>query len=153
MRTIDDLEVSGRRVLVRADLNVPLDGDVIADDGRIRASVPTITALAERGARVIVCSHLGRPKGTVEPEYSLAPVAARLGELIGVEIKFAADTAGESARSVAATLADGEVALLENLRFEAGETSKDDAVRGAFADRPAALGDAHGRGGVGGPPP
>src|SRR5918999_5481443 len=102
MRTIDDLEVSGRRVLVRADLNVPLDGDVIADDGRIRASVPTITALAERGARVIVCSHLGRPKGTVEPEYSLAPVAARLGELIGTKITFAADTAGESARAVAA---------------------------------------------------
>jgi phosphoglycerate kinase len=139
MRTIDDLEVSGRRVLVRADLNVPLDGKVIADDGRIRASVPTITALAERGARVIVCSHLGRPKGTVQPEFSLAPVAARLGELLGAEIRFAADTAGESARSVAAALADGEVALLENLRFEAGETSKDDAERGAFADRLAAL--------------
>ncbi len=143
MRTIDDLEVSGRRVLVRADLNVPLDGDVITDDGRIRASVPTITSLAERGARVIVCSHLGRPKGTVQPEFSLAPVAVRLGELLGVEIKFAADTAGESARSVAATLADGEVALLENLRFEAGETSKDDAERGAFADRLAALADAY----------
>jgi phosphoglycerate kinase len=143
MRTIDDLEVSGRRVLVRADLNVPLDGKVITDDGRIRASVPTITALAERGAKVIVCSHLGRPKGTVKPEFSLAPVAVRLGELLGTEIELAADTAGESARAVAASLADGAVALLENLRFEAGETSKDDAERGAFADRLAALADAY----------
>jgi phosphoglycerate kinase len=139
MRTIDDLEVSGRRVLVRSDLNVPLDGEVITDDGRIRASVPTIAALAERGARVIVCAHLGRPKGTVKPEFSLAPVAARLGELLGTEIKFAADTVGGSARQVAGSLADGQVALLENLRFEPGETSKDDAERGAFADRLAAL--------------
>ncbi|HEX6471572.1 MAG TPA: phosphoglycerate kinase [Streptosporangiaceae bacterium] len=141
MRTIDDLEVGGRRVLVRSDLNVPLDGDVITDDGRIRASVPTIAALAERGARVIVCAHLGRPKGTVKPEFSLAPVAARLGELLGAEIAFAADTVGESARQVAGSLADGQVALLENLRFEPGETSKDDAERGAFADRLAALAD------------
>jgi phosphoglycerate kinase len=139
MRTIDDLEVSGRRVLVRSDLNVPLDGKTITDDGRIRASLPTITALAGRGARVIVCAHLGRPKGEVKPEYSLAPVAGRLGELLGAEIKFAADTAGDSARTIADGLADGEVALLENLRFEAGETSKDDAERGAFADRLAAL--------------
>ncbi|HEU5161092.1 MAG TPA: phosphoglycerate kinase [Streptosporangiaceae bacterium] len=143
MRTIDDLEVSGRRVLVRSDLNVPLDGKTITDDGRIRASVPTIKTLAERGARVIVCSHLGRPKGTVKPEFSLAPVAARLGELLGTEIKFSADTAGDSARRIAGSLADGEVALLENLRFEPGETSKDDAERGAFADRLAALADAY----------
>jgi phosphoglycerate kinase len=143
MRTMDDLEVSGRRVLVRSDLNVPLDGTVITDDGRIRASVPTIAALAERGARVIVCAHLGRPKGTVRPEFSLAPVATRLGDLLGTEIKFAADTAGESAREVAGSLADGEVALLENLRFEPGETSKDDAERGAFADRLAALAEAY----------
>jgi phosphoglycerate kinase len=143
MRTIDDLEVGGRRVLVRADLNVPLDGGAITDDGRIRASVPTIEALAGRGARVIVCSHLGRPKGTVDPKFSLAPVAARLGELLGAEIAFAADTAGESARRVADSLADGEVGLLENLRFEPGETSKDDAERGAFADRLAALAEAY----------
>jgi phosphoglycerate kinase len=139
MRTIGDLEVGGRRVLVRSDLNVPLDGGTITDDGRIRAGLPTIKALAERGARVIVCAHLGRPKGAVQPEFSLAPVAARLGELLGAEIKFAADTAGDSARAVAGSLADGEVALLENLRFEPGETSKDDAERGAFADRLAAL--------------
>jgi phosphoglycerate kinase len=143
MRTIDDLEVSGRRMLVRSDLNVPLDGEIITDDGRIRASVPTIKALADRGARVIVCAHLGRPKGTADPKFSLAPVARRLGELLGAEIRFAADTVGESARQVAGSLADGDVALLENLRFEAGETSKDDAERGAFADRLAALADAY----------
>ncbi|HEY7483465.1 MAG TPA: phosphoglycerate kinase [Streptosporangiaceae bacterium] len=141
MRTIDDLEVGGRRVLVRSDLNVPLDGPTITDDGRIRASLPTIKKLADRGARVIVCAHLGRPKGQVKPEFSLAPVAARLGELLGAEIKFAADTAGESARTTARSLADGEVALLENLRFEPGETSKEEAERGAFADRLAALAD------------
>ncbi|GAA1508645.1 phosphoglycerate kinase [Sphaerisporangium rubeum] len=139
MRTIDSLDVKGRRVLVRADLNVPLDGDVITDDGRIRASIPTITELAERGARVIVCAHLGRPKGKVAPQFSLAPVAARLGELLGRPVRFADDVAGESARSVVTALGDGEVALLENLRFEAGEESKDDAARGAFADKLAGL--------------
>ncbi|GAA3977344.1 phosphoglycerate kinase [Actinomadura viridis] len=144
MRTIDDLDVAGKRVLVRADLNVPLEdapggGRTIADDGRIRASVPTIRALRERGARVIVCAHLGRPKGEVKPEFSLAPVAARLGELLGAEVAFAADVVGDSARAVTGGLADGEVALLENLRFEPGETSKDDAERGAFADRLAGL--------------
>lgn len=139
MRTIDSLDVKGRRVLVRADLNVPLDGDVITDDGRIRASIPTITALAERGARVIVCAHLGRPKGKVAPQFSLAPVAARLGELLGRPVRFADDVAGESARSVVTALGDGEVALLENLRFEPGEESKDDAARGAFADKLAGL--------------
>ncbi|MEV7970132.1 phosphoglycerate kinase [Sphaerisporangium sp. NPDC088356] len=139
MQTIDSLDVKGRRVLVRADLNVPLDGDTITDDGRIRASVPTITSLAERGARVIVCAHLGRPKGKVAPEFSLAPVAARLGELLGRPVKFAEDVVGDSARSTAEGLADGEVALLENLRFEPGEESKDDEVRGAFAGRLAEL--------------
>ncbi len=93
MRTIDDLEVRGRRVLVRSDLNVPLDGETITDDGRIRASVPTIKALAERGARVIVCAHLGRPKGTPDPKFSLAPVARRLGELLGGEVEVAAEGA------------------------------------------------------------
>ncbi|POM22341.1 Phosphoglycerate kinase [Actinomadura rubteroloni] len=141
MRTIDDLDVAGKRVLVRADLNVPLDGGAITDDGRIRAGLPTIEALRARGAKVVVCAHLGRPKGEVKPEFSLAPVAARLGELLGADVPLAADVAGESARALVAGLADGEVGLLENLRFEAGETSKDDAERGAFADRLAALAD------------
>jgi phosphoglycerate kinase len=157
MRTIDDLgELRGRRVLVRSDLNVPLDGAKITDDGRIQASVPTIEKLAARGARVIVCAHLGRPKGQVRPEFSLRPVAARLGELLGREVRFAGDgagagggdagghagdVAGDAARAVVDGLGEGEVALLENLRFEPGETSKDDTERGAFADRLAALAD------------
>ncbi|GAA3824734.1 phosphoglycerate kinase [Sphaerisporangium flaviroseum] len=139
MRTIDSLDVKGRRVLVRADLNVPLDGDTITDDGRIRASVPTINELAGRGARVIVCAHLGRPKGKVTPEFSLAPVAARLGELLGRPVRFASDVVGDSARSTVEGLAAGEVALIENLRFEPGEESKDDEARGVFADRLAEL--------------
>ncbi|MEW2358660.1 phosphoglycerate kinase [Spirillospora sp. NPDC029432] len=143
MRTIDDLDVAGRRVLVRADLNVPLEDGRITDDGRIRASVPTIQRLRDKGARVVVCAHLGRPKGEVKPEFSLAPVAARLGELLGADVAFAGDVVGESARAAAEGLADGQVALLENLRFEAGETSKDDAERGAFADRLAALAEAY----------
>lgn len=143
MRTIDDLKVAGRRVLVRADLNVPLDGSRITDDGRIRASVPTITTLAERGARVVVCSHLGRPKGAPDPNYSLAPVAERLTELLGAPAAFATDTVGDSAQQVVAELRDGQVALLENLRFNPGETSKDDAERGAFADQLAGLADAY----------
>ena len=143
MKTIDDIDVTGKRVLVRADLNVPLDGGRITDDGRIRASVPTIEALAARGAKVIVCSHLGRPKGAPEPQYSLAPVAARLGELLDAPVAFATDTVGESARATVDKLADGEVVLLENLRFNAGETSKDDATRGAFADELAALADVY----------
>ncbi|WP_329090041.1 phosphoglycerate kinase [Actinomadura citrea] len=154
MRTIDDLDVAGRRVLLRADLNVPLQDSGpppegvegrpsttmrITDDGRIRASLPTIEALRARGAKVIVCAHLGRPKGEAKPELSLAPVAARLGELLGTEVAFATDVVGDSARAAVGGLADGGVALLENLRFEPGETSKDDAERGAFADRLAAL--------------
>ncbi|MEU8325671.1 phosphoglycerate kinase [Nonomuraea sp. NPDC048881] len=139
MRTLDDLDVKGRRVLVRADLNVPLDGEKITDDGRIRASVPTIQALAGRGAKVVVCAHLGRPKGKVNPEYSLGPVAARLGELLGQDVAFAADVVGDSARQTVEALQEGQVALLENLRYEPGEESKDDAVRGAFAEKLAAL--------------
>ncbi len=139
MRSSDDLDVAGRRVLVRADLNVPLDADRITDDGRIRASPPTIGNLLERGARVTVCAHLGRPKGVPDPKYSLAPVAARLAELLGDPVTFATDTVGESARAVVAELGDGDVALLENLRFNAGETSKDEAERGAFADQLAGL--------------
>ncbi|MFI8087691.1 phosphoglycerate kinase [Streptomyces sp. NPDC086080] len=146
MKTIDELlseGVAGRRVFVRADLNVPLDGTTITDDGRIRAVVPTVNALAEAGARVIVASHLGRPKGAPDPAYSLAPAAARLGELLGVDVAFATDTVGESAGATVAGLTDGQVAVLENLRFNAGETSKDDAERGAFADSLAALADAY----------
>ncbi|GAB2603924.1 phosphoglycerate kinase [Streptomyces capparidis] len=147
MKTIDDLDVRGKRVFVRADLNVPLagspeSGDVrITDDGRIRAAVPTIAALAERGAKVIVASHLGRPKGEPDPRFSLAPVAARLGELLGKPVAFAGDTIGSEADKAVANLADGAVALLENLRFNPGETAKDDAERGAFADSLARLAD------------
>ncbi|WP_182523506.1 phosphoglycerate kinase [Nocardioides dongkuii] len=135
-------DVAGKRVLVRSDLNVPLDGTRITDDGRVRASVPTIRALAEAGARVVVVAHLGRPKGAPEDRYSLRPVAARLGELLGQEVAFATDTVGDSARSVVDGLGDGQVAVLENVRFNPGETSKDDAERGAFADQLAALADA-----------
>jgi phosphoglycerate kinase len=142
MEHIDDLgDLRGKRVLVRSDLNVPLDGDVITDDGRIRASVPTISKLVEKGARVVVTAHLGRPKGSPDPKYSLAPVAYRLGELLGQDVAFATDTVGESARATVQALEDGQVAVLENVRFNEGETSKDDAVRGAFADQLAALAD------------
>ncbi|MFB7293074.1 phosphoglycerate kinase [Actinacidiphila glaucinigra] len=142
MKTIDELVdegVGGKRVFVRADLNVPLSGTTITDDGRIRAVVPTIAKLAEAGAKVIVASHLGRPKGAPDPQFSLAPIAARLGELLGTQVAFATDTVGESARATVDSLTDGSVALLENLRFNPGETSKDDAERGAFADQLAAL--------------
>jgi len=135
-------DVQGKRVLVRSDLNVPLDGTTITDDGRIRASIPTIQALAGAGARVVVTAHLGRPKGAPDPAYSLGPVAARLGELLGAPVAFATDTVGESAQGVVAGLADGDVAVLENVRFNAGETSKDETERGAFADQLAALADA-----------
>jgi phosphoglycerate kinase len=143
VRDIDSLgDVRGKRVLVRSDLNVPLDGTRITDDGRIRASVPTLRALADRGARVVVVAHLGRPKGEPDPRYSLRPVAARLGELLGGEVAFATDTVGESARATVEALEDGQVAVLENVRFNPGETSKDDAERGAFADQLAELADA-----------
>ncbi len=135
-------DVAGKRVLVRSDLNVPLDGSRITDDGRIRASVPTIRALADAGARVVVTAHLGRPKGSPDPAFTLAPVAARLGELLGQDVAFATDTVGQSARSTVDGLADGQVAVLENVRFNEGETSKDDAIRGAFADQLAGLADA-----------
>jgi phosphoglycerate kinase len=146
MRSVDDLiaeGVSGRRVLLRADLNVPLDKQTraITDDGRIRASLPTLQALRDAGARVVVAAHLGRPKGAPDPQFSLAPVAARLGELLGTAVPLAADVAGDDARAKAGALADGDVLLLENVRFEAAETSKDDAERGELADRFAALAD------------
>ncbi|SDC15632.1 phosphoglycerate kinase [Actinokineospora iranica] len=145
MKTLDDLlaeGVTGRRVLVRADLNVPLDGDTITDDGRVRASLPTISALSQAGARVVVAAHLGRPKGAPDAKYSLAPVAKRLGDLLGSPVAFAADVVGPSAKSTVDALADGGVALLENVRFDARETSKDAAERGALADEFAALADA-----------
>lgn len=146
MKTLDDLlaeGVTGRRVIVRADLNVPLDGEKITDDGRIRAVLPTVTALRDAGARVVVLSHLGRPKGAPEPKYSLAVVATRLGELLGAPVAFATDTVGESATRTVSGLGDGGVALLENLRFNPGETSKDDAERAAFATQLAAYADVY----------
>jgi len=141
---LDELPVTGKVVLLRADLNVPLDGDTVTDDGRIRASLPTIDKLRKRGARVLITAHLGRPKGDSYAERaaggpSLAPVAARLSELLGVTVPLAADVAGPSARELAAGLADGDVALLENIRFEPAETSKDDAVRAELAARLASL--------------
>lgn len=146
MKTIDELlaeGVKGKRVFVRADLNVPLAQGRITDDGRIRAVQPTIAKLAEAGARVIVASHLGRPKGAPDPDFSLAPAAERLGELLGADVAFATDTVGDSAKATVAGLTDGQVAVIENLRFNAGETSKDDAERGAFADELAALADVY----------
>ncbi|KAA1420002.1 phosphoglycerate kinase [Mumia zhuanghuii] len=143
MKTIDDLgDLRGKRVLVRSDLNVPLDGATITDDGRVRASVPTIRRLADAGAKVVVTAHLGRPKGAPDPAFSLEPVAVRLAEVLGQDVAFASDTVGASAHEVVAALGDGEVAVLENVRFNAGETSKDDAERGAFADQLAELADA-----------
>ena len=138
MKTIDDVTVEGRRVLVRADLNVPMDGDQIADDGRIRASLPTLAALTSRGARVIVCSHLGRPGGRPDLRYSLAPVAARLGGLLGQKVNFPGDITGPAAHAAIATLRPGGLVMLENLRFDEAETSKDDMARGYFADQLAA---------------
>ena len=141
MKTIDDFAVAGQRVLVRDDLNVPLDDGQVTDDGRIRAALPTLTALLDRGARVIVCAHLGRPAGQPDPKYSLAPVAARLSELLGRPVTLAADVTGPSAQAAVASLPSGGVVMLENLRFDARETSKDDAQRGLFAAELAALAD------------
>ena len=166
MKSIEDLQVAGRRVLVRSDLNVPLEtgvgggagsradaapadssaGAVITDDGRIRASAPVIAKLAERGARVVVCAHLGRPKGTSYAErateaLSLRPVAHRLGELLGRPVRFAGDVVGDQATGAAGELAGGDVLMIENLRFEPAETSRDDAERAAFAGQLAALAD------------
>ena len=139
MRSVDDLEVAGRRVLVRSDLNVPLEDGRITDDGRIRASVPTIKSITGRGGRAVVLAHLGRPKGAPDPKYSLQPVADRLGELLGRPVRFASDVVGESAQQTVAALQDGEVALLENVRFEPGETKGD----ADLARRMAALGDVY----------
>jgi len=143
MKSIDDMgDLRGRRVLVRSDLNVPLEGTTVTDDGRIRASVPTVVRLSDAGAKVIVTAHLGRPDGKADPRYSLRPVYERMADLLpGRDVRFAGDTVGAGARRAVETMPDGGVALLENLRFDPRETSKDDAERGAFADELAALAD------------
>ena len=142
MKSIDELgDLSGKRVLIRCDFNVPLDGEVITDDGRIRAALPTLTKLREQGARIVIMAHLGRPKGQVNPKYSLAPVAGRLSELLGAEVKLAADVVGDSAAATVASLGDGDVALLENVRYEPAEESKDEAARAELAAKYAAFGD------------
>ena len=143
MKTLKDLgDLKGKRVLVRADFNVPLDGTTITDDGRIKAALPTIKALREEGAKVILMAHLGRPKGKVVPELSLAPVAARLGELLGIEVPLAEDTYGEDAQAKVAAMGDGDVVLLQNVRYNPEETSKDPEERAAYAKKIAALGEA-----------
>jgi len=142
LRTIESLgALSGKVVLLRCDLNVPLKDGTITDDGRVRASVPTIRLLLEKGAKVVVMSHLGRPEGAPDPKYSLAPVAVRLSELLGVDVAFSPETVGESAAGVIEAAPTPGVVLLENLRFNPGEASKDDAERAAFAAQLAALGD------------
>ncbi len=142
MRTLQDLpDVSGKRVILRCDLNVPLEKGQITDDGRIRASVPTIQHLVSLGAKVIVISHLGRPEGKPDPDYSLAPVAVRLGELLGKPVGFASETVGNEASHKVESMSPGDVLLLENLRFNPGETAKSDAERMAFANQIASYGD------------
>lgn len=131
--------VRGRYILVRSDLNVPLDGSTVTDDGRVKASLPVIEKLSDAGARVLVTAHLGRPKGAPEVKYSLRPAVARLSELAPFKVRLAEDTVGESAKELAGALGDGDVLVLENVRFDARETSKDDAERGAFADELVAL--------------
>ena len=139
MKTIDDFAVADQQVLVRDDLNVPLDGRRVTDDGRIRAALPTLAALLDRQAKVIVCAHLGRPAGQPDPKYSLAPVATRLGELLGRPVPLAADITGPSAQALVSAVSPGGLVMLENLRFDPRETSKDDVQRGLFADELAAL--------------
>lgn len=143
MKSVSQLgDLAGKRVVVRCDFNVPLDGDKnITDDGRIRAALPTLNELRDAGARIVILAHLGRPKGEPDPKFSLAPVAARLGELLGARVKLATDVVGPSAKATVESLGDGEVALLENVRFEAGEKSKDEAVRKELAEKYAAFGD------------
>jgi phosphoglycerate kinase len=143
LRTLEDLgDLAGKRVVVRCDLNVPLKDGTITDDGRVRASLTTLNTLIAAGARVVVVSHLGRPDGTPTPEYSLAPVAQRLSELLGKPVAFVGETVGDDATAAVGALEDGDVLLLENLRFNPEETSKDAAERTAFAERIAAFGDA-----------
>ena len=132
-KTVEDIAVKGKKVLVRCDFNVKMENGVITSDKRIVASLPTIKYLLDNGAKVILCSHLGRPKGQVNPEFSMAPVAARLSELLGQEVKLAADVVGESAQALAADIKEGEAILLENVRFEPGETKNDVELSKKFA--------------------
>ena len=141
MSRLADIEVTGKRVFLRCDLNVPLKDGKITDDGRIRASLPTINTLLDKGARLVIAAHLGRPKGEVKPELSLAPVAERLGQLLGRKVNFAGAIVGPSVTSAAEALNPGEVLLLENIRFSAAETAKDEAERLAFAKELAQLAD------------
>lgn len=142
MKSVSELgDLRGKRVVIRCDFNVPLDGETITDDGRIRAALPTLNELREAGAKVAILAHLGRPKGEVNPKYSLAPVAKRLGELLGTEVKLATDVVGESAQQTVEGLAEGEVALLENVRYEKAEESKDETERAELAGKYAAFGD------------
>ena len=142
---LENLQVSGKRVFLRCDLNVPLKEGVITDDGRIRASLPTIKALLDGGASIVIAAHLGRPKGEAKPELSLAPVAKRLGELLGQEIKFNSvpTVVNADVQAKAAALHAGEILLLENIRYAAAETSKDEAERSEFAKQLASLADVY----------
>ncbi len=133
-KSVEDIDVKGKKVLVRCDFNVKMENGVITSDKRIVASLPTINYLLEKGAKLILCSHLGRPKGEFKPEFSLAPVAVRLGELLGIEVKMAKDVVGESAKALAADLKEGEVLLLENVRFHKEETKNDPEFSKALAD-------------------
>ncbi len=143
MRTLESLgDLRSKTVIVRCDLNVPLKDGVITDDGRIRASLTTIRELREAGARVVLISHLGRPEGRPEAKYSLQPVAVRMAELLEAPVAFVPETVGAAATAAVEALRDGDVVLLENLRFNAGETSKDDAARRTFAEQLAAFGEA-----------
>ncbi len=142
MKSINDLgDLRGKRVLIRCDFNVPLDGETITDDGRIRAALPTLKQLVDAGAKVVIMAHLGRPKGEVNPKYSLAPVAKRLSELLGTEVTLAGDVVGPSATAAVDSMGDGDVVLLENVRYEPAEESKDDAEREALAAKYAKFGD------------
>jgi len=143
MSSLDDLDVKGRRVFLRCDLNVPLKGGVITDDGRIRASLPTIAALLEKGASLVIAAHLGRPKGEAKAELSLAPIAERLSQLLERPVKFIGEVIGESVQEAADALQPGEILLLENIRFISAETSKDESERSAFADQLAKLADVY----------
>jgi len=141
MPDLSTIDVAGKRVFLRCDLNVPLNEGVIKDDGRIKASLPTIQLLLEEGASLVIAAHLGRPKGEVKPELSLAPVAKRLAELLGREVKFVGEVTGAAVRTAAQSLKAGEILLLENIRFSAAETSKEDSERAAFAGELAELAD------------
>jgi len=143
MPDLSTIDVAGKRVFLRCDLNVPLKEGVIKDDGRIKASLPTIQLLLEKGASLVIAAHLGRPKGEAKPELSLAPVAQRLSELLGKEVKFNGEVTGAAVTTAAESLKSGEILLLENIRFSAAETSKEESERGAFAGELAELADVY----------